>query len=858
MSNQKQTVRISARRLFRKRAAVGLTNRALLLAAGWLFLVMAPVWGGGLSSGARTGAQVVLLARGDHNYPPYEYLAERGQPNGFNVEVLEAVARVMGLDIRIGLESWGRVRSDLEQGRIDIITGMYYSPERDRKVDFSVPHIMVSHGIFIRKGSSIRSLKELKGKAVIVQRGDIMDDYVSGKSLSPNIIRVKDQLDALRLLSSGRYDAALIAKLQGQYLLDRYGLSNVKAVGPPILPRKYCFAVREGNRELLLQLNEGLSIIKATGRYDEIYNKWFGVYREGFLESRHLGYFLMFLAPLVLLLIAAFLWSWSLKKTVRRRTADLVEANWRLQGEIAAHKKAAAALESAEARLEHLVFRGPVVIYAVNPEPELPTAFISPNIEDLMGYSPESFYGDSNFWIDRIHPQDRERIKRGLSEIRESDHLVREYRFRRSDGTYRWMHDEEILVRDEIGKPVEFIGYWMDITEIKNSQQEKESLEAQLRQSQKMEAIGTLAGGLAHNFNNILQAISGYVQLLLMGKDEDDPDRNYLTRIDRSGKRASELIGQILTVSRKSETRLVPVDLNQEIAQTAMLLERIIPGMVEIKTELAPDLDPIKGDPAQLEQVIMNLGTNARDAMPQGGRLVIKTENVFLDEEFCRTRLGMDPGPHVLLEVSDTGPGIAKENIQQIFEPFFTTKEKGQGTGLGLSMVYGIVKGHGGEIICQSEPGQGAIFHIYIPGYKEKIRVLRGGRENENGLPGGRELILLVDDEESILEIGRELLTRVGYRVMEARSGEEALELLSQNDEKVDLVILDLSMPGMGGHQALLRLRESKPDAKVIIASGFSAKIQIKDSIQAGASGFIAKPYRLSDMLKEIRTVLDG
>ena len=222
-------------------------------------------------------------------------------------EILKAAGQVMGLEIVVNLGPWNQVRDDLEQGRIDILTGMYYSPERDEKVDFSTPHILVTHGIFVRKGSPIRTLEDLQDKDIIVQDGDIMDDYAVQNNLSPTLTRVKDQIDALRLLASGKHDAALIAKLQGRYLIYKYDLSNIETAGPPILPRKYCFAVKEGNWRLLVQLNEGLSILKATGRYDEIYEKWFrGVPGTKFSNWHHLRYFLIFLIPLVLLLIGAF------------------------------------------------------------------------------------------------------------------------------------------------------------------------------------------------------------------------------------------------------------------------------------------------------------------------------------------------------------------------------------------------------------------------------------------------------------------------------------------------------------------------------------------------------------------------
>ncbi len=385
----------------------------------------------------------------------------------------------------------------------------------------------------------------------------------------------------------------------------------------------------------------------------------------------------------------------------------------------------------------------------------------------------------------------------------------------------------------------------------------RKELEARLSQAHKMEAIGTLAGGIAHDFNNILQAISGYTQLLLMKRPKDHPDHAMLKAIDGSARRASELTERLLIFGRKVESRLRPVDLNHEVRQVILLLERTIPKMIKIEADLAEDLKIINGDPIQLEQVVMNVAVNARDAMPDGGSLSLQTRNVSLDTVFCMLHPGVEPGDYVLLEITDTGHGIDPEVMDHIYEPFFTTKDTGHGTGLGLAMVYGIVKSHGGNITCSSRYGAGTTFLIYFPVLG--VDDIPGSEVVEKEMiPSGNERILLVDDEDNILEIACDILGRYGYSTVTAMSGEDALKIYGAEKDRIDLVILDLNMPGMGGKKCLMALMELDPEAKVVVATGHTATAQAREAIALGAVRFIPKPYRLRDLLKTLREALDG
>lgn len=405
---------------------------------------------------------------------------------------------------------------------------------------------------------------------------------------------------------------------------------------------------------------------------------------------------------------------------------------------------------------------------------------------------------------------------------------------------------------DHEGKPAGSLVVLHDVSE-------RKMLEAQLIQAQKMEGIGTLAGGIAHDFNNILQAISGYGQIILMNKSPDDPDYQKLEAIINTAQKGSELTRGLLVFSRKMESKFKPVDLNQEIRQVRNLLERTIPRMIKIELQLSEDLKIIKADSVQIEQVIMNLGVNARDAIADvdNGMMTFKTENVILDEDYCKTQLKVIPGEYVLLKVSDTGCGIEKEVGKHIFEPFFTTKKAGEGTGLGLAMVYGIVKKHDGHITFESEPGQGTAFKIFFPVLKGAELSVKEEKPKSKSALGGTETILLVDDEKNILEVVQDMLIRFGYTALVAENGETALEIFQKEKGHINVVILDLNMPGMGGQKCLVELLSINPEAKVIIASGYTANRKVQEALNIGALAFLPKPYYHTEILRKIREVCD-
>jgi PAS domain S-box-containing protein len=540
-------------------------------------------------------------------------------------------------------------------------------------------------------------------------------------------------------------------------------------------------------------------------------------------------------------------------KVIHFRSVTLAEGQQLVICEdITERQRAEEAIRESEARFRELFDSISDYIFTHDLEGRLLT--VNPATALGLGYSTEELVG--RYISDFLRPKNSRAFHDDyLPEIRRRGRFRGVIVFRSRDGSERYFEYNNTLVTRK-GAPDYVSGVGRDITERVLAERELRDLEERLAQSQKMEAIGTLASGIAHDFNNILQAVTGYVELMLNKKQTPAFHQENLLKVDLAAQRASELVRRLLTFGRKAGLERHPVNLNDEIQQTVRLLERTIPKMIGIQTRLAKDLKSVNADPRQIEQILMNLGINAGDAMPGGGTLTIETANVHLDERYSRTHPDAQPGDYVRLKVTDTGHGMDQETGQHIFEPFFTTKGVGEGTGLGLSTVYGIVTGHGGSITCQSRPGRGTTFKIYLPAVDTPADASVARAEDTGEPVRGRETILLVDDEQPILETAREYLTEHGYTAITASSGEEALKTFRKKKGSIDLVILDLGMPGMGGRECLKKLLERDPGIKVVVATGYISSGLETDLRRDGAVGYVAKPYRLSDLMRAVKEAL--
>jgi PAS domain S-box-containing protein len=394
-------------------------------------------------------------------------------------------------------------------------------------------------------------------------------------------------------------------------------------------------------------------------------------------------------------------------------------------------------------------------------------------------------------------------------------------------------------------------------SERKRMEEEKEEIQEQLRQSQKMEAIGRLAGGIAHDFNNLLTIIKGYSQLSLLDLKEGDPLLKNIEEIQKAADRATTLVRQLLAFSRRQVMEMIVIDLNSLIRDLDKMLRRVIGEDIVLMTLLTEDLGRVKGDPGQIEQVIMNLAVNARDAMPTGGKLIIETVNSELDENFVHGHLGVTPGPYVMLSVSDSGSGMKQEVREKIFEPFFTTKERGKGTGLGLSTVYGIVKQSGGHIWVYSEPGHGTTFKIFFPRIDEAPDIIKL-KTGSGELPRGSETVLVVEDEKEVRSLASNVLKRQGYRVLEASNGGIAFLLCEQHQSPIDLMLTDVVMPEMNGRELAERVAGLHPEMKVLFMSGHTDDAIVQHGILEKHVNYIQKPFTVENLARKVREVLEG
>ncbi len=468
--------------------------------------------------------------------------------------------------------------------------------------------------------------------------------------------------------------------------------------------------------------------------------------------------------------------------------------------------------------------------------------------ESTFGYSIAELEGRQA--LDLVHPDDLEATKQVLAKLGDHTPVVNFVnRYRCKDGSYRWI-EWRAYPSDNV-----MFAAARDITERKAAEAEKAQLEVQLQQAMKMEAVGRLAGGVAHDFNNLLTGITGNVSLALLDLTPGDPLAATLEEIQIAAKRASELTRQLLAFSRKQIIEPKVVDLNEMIAGLHKMLVRLIGEDIVLNTIPGEALGSVRIDPGQFEQIIVNLVVNARDAMPNGGELIIETSAVLLDNEYCRHHADATPGWHVMLAVSDTGVGMSEEVKRHLFEPFFTTKPKGHGTGLGLATIYGAVRQAGGSVQVYSELGHGTTFKIYLPRLEEAAESTAFNHTGSQ-LVGGHETILVVEDEATVRNLANRLLNRLGYRVLQAADGVEALALAKDFAERIDLLLTDVVMPGMNGRQLAEQLKPIHPETKVLYTSGYTENVVAHHGVVEEGLHFIGKPYTPPELARKIRDAL--
>lgn len=639
-----------------------------------------------------------LKVRGDWNYPPFEFI-ENGEAKGFNVDLMKAISRVMGLEIDLELYNWKKVTEELAAGQIDIITGMNYSKDRDKIYDFCKINLKVFPSIFVRKESTIKSLSDLKNREVIVQNGDIMHDYALKHLGNSKLIVVESHLEAVKLLSSGKHDCALLAKMQGMYFATRAGIDNIRTIDISISPLLYSPAVREGNNYLLDILNEGLQILKVTGEYDKIRERWLGVYKKELTFLEILKYAAWILIPLLVVLVIVIYFSYLLKKQVQKKTADL-------RAGLEAYESAVHALHESELKYRTLFNTTTDAIFLLN------TDGIILDCNDsackLMRSSKENLLG----WDGRtlVCMDEVERLKETVGGSILGKEQYFQLESKRPDGTTFPAEFTSRIIEIENERLLLF--YTRDITDRIKAESDKHELEAQLRQQQKLESLGTLASGVAHEINNPINIVMNYAELIKDASAGNDSAIDYADQIISESNRIATIVRDLLAFSRHEEDVREKVSIHEIIESTLSLIRKILyKHHIELQLDLLEDLPFVSCHKQQIMQVMMNLLTNAKDALNQrypeyDKNKIIRIEASVIEENDVK---------YMLTTVEDHGSGISDDIIERIFDPFFTSKPRTEGTGLGLSVSHGIMKEHNGFLKVESVEGSYTRFSMLLP-----------------------------------------------------------------------------------------------------------------------------------------------
>jgi PAS domain S-box-containing protein len=544
-----------------------------------------------------------------------------------------------------------------------------------------------------------------------------------------------------------------------------------------------------------------------------------------------------------------------LERRVVERTAQLETANRGLEREVVERTLAEDELAKQRSFLRQVIDLNPNFIFAKDREGCF--TLVNQAVAEAYGTSVEDMLGKTDADFNQ-NTEEVEWFRQGDLEVMDTlqEKFIPEEVITDAAGEVRWLQTIKRPIVSPDGAVMQMLGVATDITARKQAEEALHRSEEQLRQSQKMEAVGKLAGGVAHDFNNLLTAINGHSELALRRLQEDDPLYRKLEAIKKAGERAASLTRQLLAFSRKQILQPKVLDLNQIIFEMNRMLQPLIGEDVALFTKLTPDLGKVKADPGQIEQVLMNLSVNARDAMPRGGKLTIETANIYINGEYARRHASVVPGWYVMLAVSDTGCGMDAETRERIFEPFFTTKEVGKGTGLGLSTVYGIVKQSGGNVWVYSEVGRGTTFKVYLP-CTDRCAEEAESRADSHKILTGTETVLLVEDEEMVRDMAKEILQESGYQVLEAKHGHEALSVAEQHHGPIHLMLSDVVMPQMSGRELAEQLTPLRREMKVLYMSGYTDDAIVHHGVLDEGVAFIEKPFTPGALARKLREVLN-
>lgn len=770
---------------------------------------------------------------GPQAFPPFQFYDEEGKYVGLATDYISLIASFLNLQIEfVDKMDWSDVLDGAKNGTIDLLTCATENDSRKHYLSFSKPHLSYPLVIISRKETSqFTSPDDLQGSTIAIKKDISTIALLKEHSINYKPYYISTPLEALRAVSDRKADVALENLAAASYLLDSKGLTNLKiAAHTQFASYSLSIAVRKDLPLLLSAINKALDAISEE-HHKRIRQKWIPVrYELGISFSKILTWFLGIGAFVCTIFLLIFTW------------------NRRLVREITVRKQVEEQLNESERRLSTLISNLPGMAYRCRNEPSWPMDFISDGCKEITGYTPEEICTRANpEYGDVIHHEDQQYVWRTVQKSIENFHPFEiEYRIVTRSDEVKWVWERGGPVHDTISGEIYLEGFISDITEQKANQ-------AKLQQSQKMEAIGTLAGGIAHDFNNILQAILGYAELISNELKDRKQLHGDVQEIINSSKRATELVKRILTFSRQDDRILQPVNLFPIVSESVNMLSSTIPTTVNLTEKLDYLTKPVMADSTGIQQIVLNLCTNAlHSLLNQKGTIHISLNSRYFAPEECNTLDIPHPGEYVVLSVSDTGVGMNDHTIKHIFEPYFTTKELGSGTGLGLAAVHGIVDSYNGYIRVDSTVEKGSTFTIILPACQNDLLPRKHKHQNrEDNSADDKEnhqkCIMIVDDEPSICRLQARKLQQKGYLTEAFTEPQQALDEFALSPTKYSLVITDQTMPGMSGKELSEKLLYLDHSLPIILFTGHSDIIDEKAAIQLGIKRFIMKP--ISDEL---------
>jgi len=787
---------------------------------------------------------------------PMCFIDDTGKPAGIFVEVIEHVAGREGWSLEYVRDTWANLRARLSNGEIDILLSMAYSDERAQQYSFNKIAVFNNWAeVYVFAGSSIHSLLDLKNKRIASLAKGIYTTGPEGLvnlsekfNLEIDLAHTSSYLEAMQAVRAREADAAVVNRLTGALYAKALGLEKSGIVFAPV---KIHFALNQNNPYapiIIDKIDKSLLELKKDpgSKYHQSISRALG--GENVREVIPL-WVLWSLGILFLLFLLIVGFNFFLRWQVNNKTLDLREVNTKLKTDMARRIKIEAELRESQERFQALAASSSDWIWEID-ENEYYT-YGSPRIKDLLGYTPEEIIGKTPF--DLMSASESKKVAEAFYVLKAAQRPFSnlENLNRHKDGSLVILESSGVPVLDKDGKFQGYRGIDRDISD-------RKKIEAQLQQAQKLEAIGTLAGGIAHDFNNLLTPILGYSDMLRTRFADDSSEAESLGEVINAAHRAKDLVNQILTISRQTDHELIPVKIHLIVKEALKLLRSTIPKSIEIKENIK-ESGSVLADPTQIHQIIMNLGTNAYHAMRQdSGVLSVSLSSVDISREDQKVgSLNLIPGGYLQLVISDTGCGMDHATIKRIFEPYFTTKKIGEGTGLGLAVVHGIVKSHKGHISVYSETGMGTSFNIYLPSFETTASTKEEARDSQK-IPGGHEHILLVDDEEPIVHMETRLLQGLGYQVTATTSSTRLRDIFLDNPDDFDLLITDMAMPEINGADLAKDLLSKRPDLPIILCTGFSDTINEKIAKSIGIKSFLMKPIIVKDLATKVRKVLDA